>query len=195
MLLHRRALAGLAAAAAVVVGLQATTPSPPPTTPVWTAARDLAGGHVLERDDLRRVAFAPGTAPEGRVTPEDVLGRTLVAPLVRGAPLSDRSVLGEGLLAGHPGLAAVPVRISDPEVVGLLRVGDRVDLLATDADDPAEARVVAVDALVLTIPRGGFDRISTDLSGQIVVLGIASENVGRVVAAQVTSFVTTVLAG
>lgn len=195
MLLHRRGLAGLAAAAAVLVGLQAAAPTPPPTTPVWTAARDLAGGHVLERDDLRRVAFAPGTAPEGRATPQDLVGRTLVAPLVRGAPLSNRSVLGDGLLAGHPGLAAVPVRISDPEVVRLLRVGDRVDLLATDADDPAEARVVAVHALVLTIPRGRFDQVSPDLSGRIVVLGITPENVGRVVAAQVTSFLTAVLTG
>lgn len=195
VLLHRRGLAALAAAAAVLVGLQEAAPSPPRTTPVWTAARDLAGGHVVERDDLRRVDFAAGSAPEQRATPEDLVGRTLAAPLVRGAPLSDLSVLGEGLLAGHPGLAAVPVRISDPEVVRLLRVGDRVQLLATDADDPGEARVVASDALVLTIPHARSERISADLSGRIVVLGIIPEKVGTVVAAQVTSFVTTVLTG
>ncbi len=195
MLLHRRGLAALSAAAAALVGLQAAAPSPPPTTPVWTAARDLAGGHVVEREDLRRVEFAPGSAPEQLATPGDLVGRTLVAPLVRGAPLSDRSVLGEGLLAGHPGLAAVPVRISDPEVVGLLRVGDRVDLFATAADAPGEARAIASDVLVLALPRGRSDRISADLSGRIVVLGTTPEVVGKVVAAQVTSFVTAVLTG
>lgn len=195
VLLHRRGLAALAAAAAVLVGLQAAAPSPAPTVPVWTAARDLAGGHVVERDDLRRAEFAPGSAPGQRATPADLVGRTLVAPLVRGAPLADRSVLGEGLLAGHPGLAAVPVRISDPEVVRLLRVGDRVDLLTTDAGDPVEARVLATDALVLAVPHARSDQVSAGLSGRLVVLGITPESVRRVVAAQVTSFVTAVLTG
>lgn len=193
LLLHRRGLAALCAAWAVLVGLQAAAPAPPATTPVWTAARDLPGGEVIGRDDLRLVQFAPDTAPSGRAAREELVGRTLVAPLVRGAPLSDRSVLGEGLLAGHPGLAAVPIRLTDPDVVRLLRVGDRVDLLAVAADRPDTARTVVTDALVLAIPQGRSEQISTGLSGRIVVLGVTPENAGKVVAAHVTALVTAVL--
>lgn len=195
LLVHRRGLAALAAAGAVFTGLQAAAPTAPATTPVWTAARALPGGHVLERSDLRQVAFAPDSAPAELATPDDLVGRTLAAPTVRGTPLSQRSVLGEGLLAGHPGLAAVPVRITDPQVAGLLRVGDRVDLVATSARAPDEARLLARDAVVLTVPGDGFERVSTTLSGQLLVLGVTPEAVGKVVAAQVTAFVTAVWTG
>ncbi|MEU0133429.1 RcpC/CpaB family pilus assembly protein [Streptomyces sp. NPDC006296] len=48
-------------------------------------------------------------------------------------------------------LVSAPVRIADAATVGLLRPGDRVDVIAA-ADGGAEARVVARDARVTGIP-------------------------------------------
>ncbi|MFJ8753469.1 RcpC/CpaB family pilus assembly protein [Streptomyces sp. NPDC102441] len=50
-------------------------------------------------------------------------------------------------------LVSAPVRIADAATVGLLRPGDRVDVIAA-ADGEAEAGVVARDVRVAEVPRG-----------------------------------------
>ena len=70
------------------------------------------------------------------------MGRTLAAPLREGEPVTDVRVVAEGLLAGYPSLVAAPVRIADAGAVRLLRVGDRVDVVATD---PANGRAEVAD--------------------------------------------------
>ncbi|MFB8029895.1 RcpC/CpaB family pilus assembly protein [Streptomyces sp. NPDC056465] len=50
-------------------------------------------------------------------------------------------------------LVAAPVRIADAETVGLLRPGDRVDVIAS-VDGDTDARVVARDVRVAQVPRG-----------------------------------------
>ncbi len=49
-------------------------------------------------------------------------------------------------------LVSAPVRIADAATVGLLRPGDRVDVIAA-VDGDVEARVVARDVRVAEIPR------------------------------------------
>jgi hypothetical protein len=61
--------------------------------------------------------------------------------------------------------------VTDPAVVGLLRVGDRVAVLATDLQARDEATVLAPDAMVLALPRSGGDP-GTDLPGGLVVLAV-----------------------
>ncbi|KPC84133.1 MULTISPECIES: RcpC/CpaB family pilus assembly protein [Streptomyces] len=50
-------------------------------------------------------------------------------------------------------LVSAPVRIADAATVGLLRPGDRVDVIAA-IDGDAEARVVARDVRVAEVPHG-----------------------------------------
>ncbi|MFE4450019.1 RcpC/CpaB family pilus assembly protein [Streptomyces sp. NPDC056796] len=50
-------------------------------------------------------------------------------------------------------LVSAPVRISDAATVGLLRPGDRVDVIAA-VDGETDARVVARDVRVAEVPRG-----------------------------------------
>jgi len=146
---------------------------------VVTAARDLDGGAVLVAGDLTRVAYADGTAPDGTTTLDDALGRTLAAPMRRGEAVTDVRLVGPGLLAGYDSgttadAVALPVRIPDPGVVGLLRVGDRVNLLATDPSGGGTT-TVATDVPVLALPQPdasaqGLGETGT-LSGRLVVVG------------------------
>jgi Flp pilus assembly protein CpaB len=146
---------------------------------VVTAARDLDGGAVLVAGDLTRVAYADGTAPDGTTTLDDALGRTLAAPMRRGEAVTDVRLVGPGLLAGYDSgttadVVALPVRIPDPGVVGLLRVGDRVNLLATDPSGGGTT-TVATDVPVLALPQPdasaqGLGETGT-LSGRLVVVG------------------------
>ncbi|MGH3368982.1 MAG: SAF domain-containing protein, partial [Nocardioidaceae bacterium] len=164
----------------VLAGLQAAAPPPPPTRLVLTAARDLPAGTVLAPDHLARVEFSPASVPAGLVgSVTDVVGRTTAAPLRAGEPLTDVRLVSGSLLEGYPGLVAAPVRIADPGAVGLLRVGDRVDVVAADPQGRSEAVVVAERAAVLALPRAGEGALA---SGGLVVLAV-SEDTARALAA------------
>jgi Flp pilus assembly protein CpaB len=193
VLTHRRLLAALAAASAAAIALQAAGAPPPETTPVHTAAHDHAPGPVLTAADLRRVGFAPGTVPAGVVDAQQALGRTTVGPVREGEPITDARLLGAGLLDGRPGLVAVPVRIGDPGAVGLLRVGDRIDVLAADPQARSPAELVATGALVLAIPRTVSDRVPGPLSGALVVLAVPEQTARVLAAAGVSSFLSVLL--
>jgi Flp pilus assembly protein CpaB len=187
VLLHRRLLAALCAGAAVLVGLQAAAPPPPETVTVWTASRDLPGGRVLGPDDLAAARFAPETVPDGAVRrPAAVLGRTLAAPMTRGEPLTRVSTLARGLLRGYPGSTAVPVRITDAAVVGLLRVGDRISLVVADPDGRGAPSRLVDDVPVIAIPEV-HESLGSGTPGRLVVAAIPSGEASEVAAAAATS--------
>jgi SAF domain len=168
VLLRRRWLAAALAGVAVVAGLQATMGPPPLTQGVLTAARDLPGGTVLRSTDVTVTQLDPDAVPAGITT--QPVGRRLASPLRRGEPVTDARLVGHGLLDGHPGLTATPIRIPDPAVVDLLRVGDTFDLLATDPEGTG-TRVIAHDALVVAIPESTTDAPSIGISGSLIVIG------------------------
>ncbi|GHJ59109.1 hypothetical protein NOK12_16270 [Nocardioides sp. OK12] len=188
LLARRRPLAALLSAVAVLAGLHVTTQPPPATVPVLVAARDLPGGAVLGPGDLVTVDFSPASVPEGLA--EAPLGEVLAAPLARGEVVSRARLVGPGLAQSAPsGVAALPVRLPDPEAVALLRVGDRIDLVATD---PAEggSRVVALDVAVLALPPpdGAPGSAASGLSGRVVVLGVPAPVVTTISEAAARSF-------
>lgn len=180
ILARRRLLAALLVGIAVLAGLRATAGPPPATTSVLVAARDLSSGTVLEPDDLAWREFAPGTAPAGAVATEsDATGRPLAGAIRAGEPLTDLSMVGPGLAAD--GQVVTPVRITDAESVGLLSVGDRIDLVATDLDDGTASRV-ATGVPVLAVPDA--DPAAGDgMPGRLVVVGLDPETVTNVTAA------------
>jgi len=175
IMLRRRLLAAVLASAAVLAGIRATAAPAPPSDWVVVAAHDLEAGVVLGADDLTRAAFADGTAPAGAAPVEVALGRTLAAPLRQGEPVTDVRLVGAGLLKGYEGLVAVPIRIPDPGVVGLVKVGDRVNLLATDPRGGG-TDVVAADVPVLALPAAAEAdsglATTAGLSGALIVIGI-----------------------
>jgi Flp pilus assembly protein CpaB len=188
VLRRRRLLAAVLTAVAVAAGLHAVAAPPPPTVPVLVAAHDLPVGAELEAADLVAAEFAPGSAPEDLV--DDPVGRTLAAPVRRGEPVTDVRVIGAQLAEGLGGLTALPVRLPDAGMVGLLQVGDRIDLVAADPRG-TDAEAVAVDAPVLAIPSEAAGGPGTaGLPGRLVVVGVSPAEVDTVAAAAVGAFVT-----
>lgn len=186
VLRRRRLLAALLTAVAVAAGLHAVAAPPPATVTVVVAARDLPAGAVLGAADLDRVDFAPGSVPDDLAG--DPVGRTLAAPLRRGEPVTAVRLVGPSLTDGSPGLVATPVRLPDPGMVGLLEVGDRIDLVAADPQTGG-AQLVAADLPVLALPRDDSDATS-GLPGRLVVVGAPDEDVGPIAAAAVRTVVT-----
>jgi Flp pilus assembly protein CpaB len=192
VLARRRLLAALLTAVAVATGLHAATAPPPAEVRVLVAARDLPSGTVLGSGDLRGVGFAPGSVPDGAVP--DPAGRTLAAPLRAGEPVTDVRLVGPSLTDGYPGLAAVPVRLPDAAMAGLLTVGDRVDLVSADPQGGA-ATLVASDVPVLALPPGEGEVGAAGLTGRLVVVGAPPADVPRIADASVRTFLTVAFGG
>lgn len=193
VLRRRRLLAAVLAAVAVAAGLHSVAAPPPATVSVLVAARDLPAGTALGSADLVAAEFAPGSVPDDLVA--EPHGRTLAAPLRRGEPVTDVRLVGPQLTEGLADLTATPVRLPDAGMVDLLRVGDRVDLVAADPRGTG-AETVARDVPVLAIPAedaGGPG--AAGLPGRLVVVGVDPGDVDSLAAAAVGSFVTFTWAG
>ena len=189
-LLRRRVRRTVLARRRLLAALAAAPPSPPasgplrpssPTTTVLTAAHDLPGGTVVRASDLVRTEFTPASVPAGAVTAAAALGRTTAAPVRAGEPLTDVRLVSGSLLDGYPGRVAALVRIGDAGAVDLLRIGDRVDGRRRPAGR-APATVVAYDAPVVALPRGGDDGAALTTGG-LLVLAVSEETAAELAGA------------
>ena len=191
LLARRRPLAALCAAAAVVSGVQAARPAAGPTVAVTVAAHDLASGAVLRPDDLVVRRFPERSAPTG--SDIHAVGRTLAAPVREGEPVTDVRLVAPSLVAGYPARVALPVRIADADVVGLLRVGDHIDLVAADPR-AGTATYVAVGVPVLALPAPvAQDAGSPALTGRLVVVAALASEVDHIAGAAVTDLLSVVI--
>lgn len=157
-----------------------------------TAARDLPPGTTLTDDDLTSTSFAPGSVPSGVVSRPRAVGRRTVGPVRAGEPLTDARLLDDRLLAAYPGAVVAPVRIGDAAAVGVLRVGDRVDILAADPQKSAPAVTVAERVPVVGIP----PRRRTDpalASGALVVVAVDAATARTLAGAAVSTFLSVVV--
>lgn len=189
VLRRRRPLAALLAAVAVASGLSATSTPAATTVSVTVAARDLPTGELLGPDDLTTAAFAPGSVPAGLAG--DAVGGVLAAPLTRGQPLTDVALVGPAMTGGRTDLRAMPVRLPDAGAVALLRVGDEVDLVATDPQ-AGTSETAASRALVLALPAPDDATGPAGLPGRLVVVGVTDAEVtglADAVSRSVVSFV------
>jgi pilus assembly protein CpaB len=125
-----------------------------PTQPVVVAATDLQLGEVVEAGDMSVLQWPADSVPEGAFGQEsEVLGRGLIAPVVRNEPLLNAKLAPRDSGAGLPpvipkGLRAVSVRVNEViGVAGYVLPGTRVDVLATGM--PTENRADTTTKLVL----------------------------------------------
>jgi Flp pilus assembly protein CpaB len=123
------------ALAGLWITIRSAAPPPPSTVAVLEAVRDLPAGRTLTGDDLRTASRAAVDAPRGRLTAlTAATGRVLASPVRSGELLTDTRLVGPGLLTGQAaGTVAVPVRLGDPAAGAIVRAGDRVDVMASNA--------------------------------------------------------------
>ncbi len=193
----RRVLAvGLLGAAAFLAGRPAEPGAMTAAVPgvkVLVAAHDLAPGRVLSAAAVRTVALPDTVVPQGALHPGDpVVGRRLAAPVRRGEPLTDVrfATTAPGPSVGVRGAVSVPVRLADADAAGLVRPGDRVDVLVTPAAAaPEAAAVLARDLTVLAVPHPSA---ASPTDGALVVLSAPEELAGRLAGVAAGSRVTLV---
>lgn len=208
VLRRRRLFAALLLCAAAAMAVQQLTPASPVATTVMMAARDLPAGHVLSSTDLVSGEVSPEMVPDGALAPAafpespaspaafDVgggkmagaaewEGQQLSGPVRRGEVVTDASLLGNGLLVGAPaGSQAVPLRLSDPSTLTLLRQGQLVTVVlssSTGLDGPVSNELLAEKVPVLWTPAlaqtsGGLLPVQ-ETEGVVVVAASAEQAV------------------
>lgn len=189
LLLHRRLLAALAVAVAVLAGLQAAAGPGAATTEVTVAARDLPAGTTLAAADLTTVAVPLDAAPARSPAPDELLGRVLAGPVPAAETVTEARLVGAAGLDLAPGQVAVPVRLPDPGTAALLRLGDEVDLVATDPQ-AGSTRTVGRDVRVVALPEPGDASEPGATTGRLVVVAVASGEAHDVAGAAVRDFLT-----
>ncbi|MGH3960097.1 SAF domain-containing protein [Mycobacterium sp.] len=172
VLARRIAAAGLV----VLAGIAALRSNPDgDRAQVVVATRDLRPGTALTADDVRLESRLAATVPDGsQVNLDAVAGSTLAGPARRGEVLTDVRLLGSRLAesAVGPGARIVPLHPADPALADLLRPGDVVDVVAaptrSDADSPANPRIVATDAIVVLVSA----RQKTQADDRVVLVAV-----------------------
>jgi pilus assembly protein CpaB len=181
---HRRLLAAGLAAAAVALGIHAATPSSEDGVEVLVAAQDLSGGITLTEDHLTTASYPPDVLPAGRLDADEARGRVLAGPARAGEPITDRRLIGPGLLEGWgDGLVAAPVWVADAGAIDLIRSGDHIDLLATALDGLESAHLVASGVPVLTVAE--HDGALND--GALLVVGATPDQAAELAQASVSA--------
>ncbi len=178
-------MASLLLCAAAALAVQQLTPAAAVTVSIPAAARDLPAGHVLAAGDITTMPIAPSAVPDGTLAVAGSWpGRQLSGPLRRGEPLTDASLMGDGLLVGAPpGSQAVPVRLADAGTVRLIRQGQLVNVVlssTTGLDGPTTDRVLAEAVPVLWTPANGGSAApgllpARDVDGLVVVAALPDQ--------------------
>lgn len=182
---HRRLLAALLFCCAAGLGVHQLTPADAARVQVVVAGSDLAAGQVLDPASLTLADVPPGIAPAAAYTAvAELSGKQLAAPVRTGEILTDAALVGPGLLIGAPaGTVAVPLRVTDPETVQLVRPGERVNVVVSSGNGyerAIESILAAEDVVVLwtsaagagsggNTAAGGGWLGSTDAEGLVVI--------------------------
>lgn len=186
---HRRKLAALCAAIAVLAILDVLKPPAPPTVVLLTANHDLPAGVRLHADDVSGVRYPRSLAPDGALTQlGDIVGRSPSAGFPRGAPITRVGLAGDGWSAEDTGRTAVAVRLQDPAVADLLVPGQRVRLLAIDPRTPGRAETLVDAAVVLAVPTP--DARASSTNGRIAVFEVPTKLAEIVASSAVSRYLT-----
>ncbi|MDF3049376.1 MAG: hypothetical protein K0R87_1014 [Pseudonocardia sp.] len=190
--LLRRTAAGVLVVLALILALAPAEGDA--TGAVLVAARDLASGAALTEADVAVATWPVELIPAGVLRgPADAGGRILAGAARAGEPLTDVRLAGPAPpgRTGDPRVAAVPVRLADADVAGLLVPGSRVDVITPGpaADRPV---VLAADAAVVTVVAAESDALG-QARGRLVLVTLPRADAARVAAAALADQVTVTL--
>jgi pilus assembly protein CpaB len=133
------------------------------TQPLVVAAVDMPWGEVLATSTVKLQPYLKATLPPGSFSePGQVVGRTLLYPVVIGEPILESKLAPKTAAAGGVGAIITPkkramaVRVDKViGVSGFIRPGSRVDVLVTIAQKTGDSgpmtKIVLENILVLAV--------------------------------------------
>lgn len=170
---HRRAIAALLVAIAVLAGLNTLSSRTGSDTRVVVAQRTIPAGTAVAASDLHLVAMPSALVAEGALTElEQAVGRIAVVEVPARQVVTGSLLLGETGGIG-PGMVGLPVSFGTSGAVSLLQVGSRIDILGPDSAGSGYG-VVAADVRVAAIPSVDDPGVLANGNSRLVVLEVSS---------------------
>ena len=161
---HRTSVAVLALFVALVAGLTALAPARD-GTPLVVAARALQPGSVLTEADFVLVSAPADLLPDGCFSSiAGLVGRSLSVGITRGTPVTTAALTADALTDRQAGEMLVPFRVRDPDVAGLLRVGDHLTIVSSTPEGTLVT--IAEHVRVAQVPAGAGGGVWSSNSGQ-----------------------------
>jgi Flp pilus assembly protein CpaB len=149
---YRRAIAAGLLVLAAVSALRPLAAAEAGGVTVPVLSRSLPAGDVVRDRDLTTVTLPAAVLPDDALIDSTlVVGQRLSVGASAGEILTPTRLLIGSVAADQVDIVA-PVRIADPQIAALLRVGDVVDVLAASSSSSTQARVVASAARVVGSP-------------------------------------------
>ena len=159
------------------------------TAPALVAVRSIEGGRAISAADVEVASVPLQSLPEGAlVDPAQAVGRTALAALPRRGVLTTSDLLTGGSLVGA-GRVALPVTLGGGAALGLIRVGDRIDLLGASNEGSAVG-VVATGVRVVAIPPGDSGLLPGSPGDRVVLIEVDPDAAARISAAATVSTIT-----
>jgi len=176
---HRRGLAALLAALAVLLVASPGMATSSSGREVIVAAHAIEGGRVIQRSDLHTVRIDPGVLPHETATLAQVEGRQASIRITEGTILTSSAVLS-GSAVG-PGKALVGIHLADSSMVGMLQVGQRVSVVSPSED--GTPHVLTRGAIIRSLPTSGGGLIQGSPSTELVVVSTGSADAAAIAVA------------
>ncbi len=156
--------------------------TPLETIPTVVAVADISTGQVVGSGDVEVVAWPSDSRPPPAARdPAAIVGRRAAAAMRTGEPLTEQRVIGSSLLAiTGPESVALALPSEPLSASGLVRPGDRVDVVGSDAGVP---RTLVTAAPVLSVsPDAGTVIAVPARAAATVVAAIAADAIALVLA-------------
>lgn len=176
---HRRGLAALLAALAVLLVASPGMATSSSGREVIVAAHAIEGGRVIQRSDLHTVRIDPGVLPHETATLAQVEGRQASILITEGTILTSSAVLS-GSAVGS-GKALVGIHLADSSMVGMLQVGQRVSVVSPSED--GTPHVLTRGAIIRSLPTSGGGLIQGSPSTELVVVSTGSADAAAIAVA------------
>ena len=172
---HRRILAALLTGLAVLTFSSAQRP-PRGTVCVVNAKEPISGGSRVQAKQVGTICVPESMVPEGKFgRVDEVIGQSVSIDVPTGTILTSYHLLTRS--HAKPGTALVGVQLSDSSLLSMLRVGQRVSVVASGDDGPG---IIAKDAVIRGLPHEGGGGLMSNDQSELVVVSTDEQSAARV---------------
>ncbi|MDR1387347.1 MAG: SAF domain-containing protein [Propionibacteriaceae bacterium] len=189
---HRRLVATVSAMACVLCLAVIASGRDQPRTTVLVTTDRVEAGRLLTAADLAAVAVPAGLVPDGALTdPAQAVDRMTAATLPRGSIVTDDALVSGGGRTSGQGRLILPLAVEQPDLMALIKPGDRITLLVTDG--ATGQTTVASDVLVAMASPAGTDDWLGNSGPDHILVDVSAETATLLASASVTARVTIAL--
>ncbi|MDU1582008.1 SAF domain-containing protein [Cutibacterium granulosum] len=146
------------------------------TVCVVNAKEPISGGSRVQAKQVGTICVPESMVPEGKFgRVDEVIGQSVSIDVPTGAILTSSHLLTRS--HAKPGTALVGVQLSDSSLLSMLRVGQRVSVVASGDDGPG---IIAKDAVIRGLPHEGGGGLMSNDQSELIVVSTDEQSAARV---------------